>query len=222
EILERLQRLRHTVLARSVLGIVEEPAACVCQETLGRAELAELAQQVKVLGRVAQRLVAERDGVVGEARVGVAICGLRVVANGVVRLADANVEVADAVVEWKLDVAFALPQLEHALVRLDRLVPVLAQLVPAGVVLELVDLLHASPASEPASAARCCSSRVESSRSVVPGRRRSRSAAASSTSTSGTSPITSVSTIRPPCLASSDSRRRNAASGDAAFTSSTF
>src|SRR5690606_29644896 len=92
EILERLQRLRHTVLARSVLGIVEEPAACVCQETLGRAELAELAQQVEVFGRVAQRLVAERDGVVGEARVGVAICGLRVVANGVVRLADASVE----------------------------------------------------------------------------------------------------------------------------------
>src|SRR5690606_22646854 len=150
EVLERLERLLDAPLAGCALRVVEEPAPRVGQEPLGRAELPELAQQVEVFGSVAERLVAEGDRVVVEAGISVAIRRLRVVSDSLRRAADPDVQVADAVVERELDVAFTLTQLEHTLVGLDRLVPVFAQLVSAGVVLELVRLLHASPASEPA------------------------------------------------------------------------
>ncbi len=100
-----------------------------------------------------ERLVAEGDGVVVEPRLGVLVRRLLVVRNRLVDLSDAEVQVADPIVEAQLEIQVVGTRLlvEDPLVDLDGGLPVLLLLVLTSLVFEFGDRRHAFPI-EPSSA----------------------------------------------------------------------
>src|SRR5690606_21303294 len=166
----------------------------------------ELPVQLRPVRRVPQRLVAQRDGVVVETGLRVPVRSLFVAPHGVHVPPAAEVQIADPV--EKLEVRPARPLLreaEHLLVGLDRLVPLLPLFVEASLLLQPGDRLHRSSTSPHVRATTCSRTRRVRIRSSAAPESLSRLAAAVSSSSSGSIPITSVSTIRPPMAATCDS-----------------
>src|SRR5687767_5341701 len=195
ELHQRVQRVIDLAERDLLVGVLVEVAAGVGVETLHRAEHAELAQQAELVRLISHCLVAQRDRVVVQAGVCVAVCRLFVITHRILRAPESYVEIADPVVERQLDLAFPLVAcLEDLEVDLYGLLPFLSQLVLPSVVLELADRLHASCEVRPASVTNC-NTRRDSSRCTDPDRNRSRSAAACQTSESGTMPMTSASSL---------------------------
>jgi hypothetical protein len=71
------------------VGVLEEVLFCVAVEALLGADLPELVVDLVPLWRVAQNLVAERDGVIEVAAVGVQVDRLLVVRDGLIRFVQA-------------------------------------------------------------------------------------------------------------------------------------
>src|SRR5690606_1314222 len=135
----------------------------------------------------------------------------------------AEVQIADPVEKLQVRPArLLLGELERLLVSLDRLVPLLPLLVEASLLLQPGDRLHRSSTSPHVRATTCSRTRRVRIRSSAAPESLSRLAAAVSSSSSGSIPITSVSTIRPPMAATCDSIASNTSSGETTLGSSRF
>ena len=115
EFLQRAERLVDLAGLLHPVGVLEEVELRVVLEALLRADLAELVVDRRAPGRVAQDLVAERDGVVEEPAVRVEVDRLLVVVDGVGDVALPEQQVADAVVQRDVElVAFSIERRREA------------------------------------------------------------------------------------------------------------
>ncbi len=140
EFFQRRERFFHLADLHLPFRVLEIPAPGFHEETLLGGEFAQHAEQVHVVRPIAQRLVAQRDGVVEQAYLGVLLRGQRIVMDRAIRLADPVVQVANAVVEGKIELGLRIIEgVEHFLVGLDGGLPVLLLLVSPSLVLEFAD-----------------------------------------------------------------------------------
>ena len=101
------------------------------------------------MGIVAENLAADGDGVVAEPLLAVQVHGALVGADRGGNVADFQVEIADLVVQRQVrrGLLTGLERVEHSLIDLDGLPPVLFLLMLSGGVLELVEV-HSGSARE--------------------------------------------------------------------------
>src|SRR5206468_2898014 len=104
ELLQRTERLIDLAALLHPVGVLEEVDLRIADEPLASADLPELVVDGRPTRRVTQDLVAERDGVVEEAAVGITVDRLLVVVHGIGDVALLEVEVADTVIETDVDV----------------------------------------------------------------------------------------------------------------------
>ena len=91
---------------------------------------------------MAENLVAERDGVVEVAALGVEIDGLLVVVDGLVGLVEAQIEVANPVVDGYVAILLPLSLLDDLKVDLERPIVLLFLLEFGSLFFQLVDVGH--------------------------------------------------------------------------------
>ena len=147
EVGELLQRAEGLVEVASLLHparILEEVLACVALEPLLGGDLPELVVHDRAARRLAQDLVAERDGGVVEPSLGVVIDGALPDRHRLGQVAGLLQQVADAVVERDVDrvLLTALVDLDHLAIRRECLVHLLLGLEVGRFLLELEDIGH--------------------------------------------------------------------------------
>src|SRR5205085_2742567 len=114
-------------------------------ETLFRADQPELVIRGASIRRVAQNLVAQCDSVIEEAALGVEINSFFVIADCLLAVAEAEVKIADAVIQRHIALFVARPRkIEHLLIQLEYLVVLLLVLEFGGFLLEFCDIGHQS------------------------------------------------------------------------------
>ena len=136
EFLQRAKRLVDLAGLLHPVGVLEEVLPGVALEALLRADLAELVVDRRAARRMAQDLVAERDGVVEEAALGVQVDRLLVVVERLGDVALPHEHVADAIEQRHILVVEVLPSLVEDLdVHRERLVELLLLLELGGCLL---------------------------------------------------------------------------------------
>ena len=142
EFLERLERVAVLPSAVHSVGVFEEILLGVAVEAFLGRDLTELVVDLVACWRVAEDLVAERDGVVEISAVGVKVDGLLVVVDGLVGLVKAQIEVADAVVDRDVAVLLAFRLSDDLEIDLERLVELLLLLEFGSLFFQLLDVGH--------------------------------------------------------------------------------
>ena len=122
--------------------ILEEILLGVAVEALLRRDLSELVVDLVAGRRVAEDLVAERDRVVEVAALGVEIDGLLVVVDGLIGLVQAQVEVANPVIDGNVPVVVPFGLFDYLKVDLESFIELLLLLEFGSLFFELVDVGH--------------------------------------------------------------------------------
>src|SRR5947207_4511217 len=142
EFLERLERV--SVLASAVhpVGVLQEVLFGVAVEAFLGGDLTKFVIDLVARRRVAEDLVAEGDGVVEIAAVGVEIDRLLVIVDCLVGLVQPQVKVANAVVDRDVTVLLTLRVSDDLKVDLERLVELLLLLEFGSLFFQLLDVGH--------------------------------------------------------------------------------
>src|SRR5690606_23478967 len=125
--------------ALHALGVGEEVLAGICEEALLSADAAHAKVDRDARRHVAYDLLADRDGVVGELGLDVQVDGLLVVPGRQIEVAETHTEVAHPVVQPDVGAVVRLELLDGPAVELQRLLPLLALLVPPRLLFESLD-----------------------------------------------------------------------------------
>ena len=122
------------------VGVLEEVLLGVAVEALLGRDLTELVVDLMARRGVAENLVAERDGVVEVAALRVKIHGLLVVVDGLVGLVQAQVEVANPIVDGHIAVVVAFGLFDDLKVDFERFIELLLLLEFGSLFFQLVDV----------------------------------------------------------------------------------
>ena len=142
EFLERLEGIGFAAGAVHPVGVFEEILFGVAVETLLGRDLTELVVDLMARRGMAENLVAERDGVVEVAALGVEIDGLLVVVDSLVGFVQAQIEVANPVVDGYVAILLPLSLLDDLKVDLERSIVLLFLLEFGSLFFQLVDVGH--------------------------------------------------------------------------------
>ena len=142
ELLERLEGIGFAAGAVHPVRVLEEIFLGVAVEALLGGDLTELVIDLVARRGVAENLVAERDGVVEVAALGVEIDGLLVIVDGLVGLVQAQIEVANPVVDGYVAILLPLGLLDDLKVDLERPLELLLLLEFGSLFFQLVDVGH--------------------------------------------------------------------------------
>src|SRR6266404_1557276 len=140
EFLESLECVGVPAGAVHPVGVLEEILLGVAVEAFFGRDLTELVVDLMARRGVAENLVAERDGVVEVATLRVKIHGLLVIIDGLVGLVQAQIEVANPIVDGHIAVVVAFGLFDDLKVDLERFIELLFLLEFGSLFFQLVDV----------------------------------------------------------------------------------
>ena len=139
ELLERLEGVGVLSRPMHAIGVLEEILLGVAVESLLGGDLPQLVVDLVACRRVTEDLVAERDGVVEVAAFGIKVDGLLVVVDGLIRLVQPQVQIADAIKDRDVAVFLTLGMLDDLEVDFESPIELLLLLEFGCLFFELLD-----------------------------------------------------------------------------------
>jgi len=139
ELDQRAERLVEIAVLLHSLRVRQEIRPRVWKEALLSTDLSDDQIRPVTFRNVADDLLADGDGVVGEVGLPVQVHSFLVVLDGRIQISDSHVEIPDAVVQADIDLLLAREFRERLVVLIEGFLPVLVLLVLAGLLLERLD-----------------------------------------------------------------------------------